>query len=162
APGSGHVPWPRSRQPQFACAGSHRYIVDFEIDQVALTVRYIIAAFADSFRPIGVIELARLAHITAAQAYPLSVNAREIRLAADARAIAGVQRVIPDIQLISVGRIHRGYEVYEFVRHADDIFVCADAIEGRHLVSRKLFLCQGQPPAGMRKTGDRALSLCPA
>ena len=71
---------------------------------MALAVRRIVAALAQSRDPVVVVEL-RLPDIAAAQPDALAIDARKIGLAADARSIADVQRVIPDIQFPGIRRV---------------------------------------------------------
>src|SRR6185436_17155909 len=59
----------------FAPALAHLDIVHLEIHQVAFAVGDIIAAVADAVRPIAIVELRTLAHVTAAQADALAIDA---------------------------------------------------------------------------------------
>ena len=85
------------RQLQFTAFFTHHDIVCFELHEMTVAIAHIIAADADGFTPSVVIQPTIQLHIRAAQAYALTVDAGEIRLPADARAVADVQRVIPDV-----------------------------------------------------------------
>ena len=87
------------RRASIRCPASPiAHVVHFEIDQVARAVADVVAARADAFAPVVVSRACRQLHVAAAEADALAVDARKIRLAADARAEAGVERVIPDVQ----------------------------------------------------------------
>src|SRR3954447_21223025 len=123
---------------------------------MTLAIGGVVAAFFETCDPVIVIKLC-LPYITASKTHALTVDAWEIRLAADARPIADVERVIPRIEFPSVGRIHRGVDIGETVRDSNHIFIGPDAIERRNLITRKLLFFERQAPARMGVSDDGAL-----
>src|SRR5262245_38559496 len=150
----------RFTQFHFTAPRPDRQIVDPEIHQVALAVRNVSAPVAHAFDPTVVAQLIEL-DITAAQAHALAINAGEIGLAADARTEAGVERVIPDVQLPRRWRVDGRNEIYGVMRHVDNVFVRADAVEPRQFVIGQGGALRLQPPTRVREAGDRALTLRP-
>ena len=157
---------------------------------MAEAIAHVIAAGANALAPVFVTPFLRQLDVGAAQADALAVDAREIRLAADACAEADVERVIPDVQFPRVRRIDHRHEIDrrhrlavrpgQLVGDIDDVFIRADAAEGRDDVIGKL-VGRGrqvdrlwaealriilrdrlQTPAGMRGPDERALGLGPA
>ena len=62
-------------------------------------------------------------------------NTWEIGLAGNPRSEPDVQRVIPDIQLPGVRRIHRGNEIHGArMRNVHDVLVRSDVVESGNLV----------------------------
>src|SRR5205807_7860642 len=118
-----------------------------EVYEVALAVRDVGAAVAYAPHPRVVVEPPRHLNIRAAHADAVGVDAGEVRLAADARAEAAVERVIPDVQLPRGGRVGGGDEVHHALGHVNDVLVRADAVEGRHLVVRQLVGLDLEAPA---------------
>src|SRR5262249_50019783 len=142
-------------------------IVHREVHQVAFAVADVTAAVLDPFGPGVEIKLAVEMDVAAAQADALAVDAREIGLAANAAAVAAVQRVIPDVQLPNRRRVHGGDETAGIVRDIHEILVGADARHARHHVVGQLAnvgaaLGRLQAPAAVRETDDAALRLGPA
>src|SRR5207247_1474891 len=90
------------------------------------------------------------------------VDAGKICFAADPRAEADVQRVIPDAQLRHRRRIDGGDEVdHARMRDVDDVFVGANAVERRHLEARYVVVLYLQAPARVCESDDRTLRLRP-
>ena len=129
---------------------------------MALAVGNVVAAFADALDPVSVIHLSALAHIASAKPYALPVDTRKIRLPADARAVARIQRVIPDIEFPGIRCIDGGYEIDQILGDTHDVFVGADAVERRNFIRGKLFPLDRQTPPGVCETGNRALLFGPA
>src|SRR5215475_161669 len=103
---------------------------------MALAIRNVSAPFAHALGPAVVVEFIKL-DVAAAESDAFAVDAWEIGLAADARTEAGVERVVPDVQLPGRGRVDGRDEIYGVMRHVDDVFVRADAVESRQCVIRQ-------------------------
>src|SRR5262249_38762012 len=98
---------PRLLQAHLAPLQAHAQAVDREVHQVALAVADVAAPLLDALGPVLEAQLARHVHVTAPDPHALAIDAGEVRLPADATAVADVQRVIPDVQLPDRGRVHR-------------------------------------------------------
>ena len=90
-------------------------------------------------------------------------DAREIGLARDPRAEPDVQRLVPDVELPKVGRVHGRDEVDGVrVSHVHDVFIGADAVEPGHLIVRQVARFHRQSPARVGEAYNCALRLAPA
>ena len=79
-------------------------VVDAEVDEVAPAVADVGPAFLDPLAPAVEIEPAVVElDVDPAQSHALAVDAGEIGLAADPRAEAAIERVIPDVELPGSG-----------------------------------------------------------
>ena len=176
-------------EAEFTAVDAEFDLVGLEIHEVALAIAHIGAAGADAFTPGIIIEPAVEFHIGAAQTHALAVDAGEVGFAADACAEAGVEGVIPNVQLPGVWRVDHGHEIdrwyqlairpRDLVGDVDDVFAGTDAIEGRHDVVwqfirggwKSEFVCLSacgiafskrlQAPAAVSGAGERSLFLCP-
>ena len=101
-----HANRPRLFQAELAFLFADRGIIHLELQKMASTIARIITPFAYAFTPIIKIQFGAKLHIGAPQTHPLAINAREVRLATDSRAKASVERLIPDVQLPNIGRVH--------------------------------------------------------
>src|SRR5262249_59163466 len=97
-------------QLHFALLCSYQPIVDAKINQVAPAVRNVSAPIAHALGPPVVVEFIEF-DVAAAESDAFPVDAREIGLAADARAEAGVERVVPDVQLPRRWRVNGRDEI---------------------------------------------------
>src|SRR5262249_14858588 len=117
----------------------------------------------DPLAPAVEVELAVVElDVDPAQAHALTVNAREVRLAADPGPVAAVERVVPDVELPGGRRVDRRDEVDHIVHHVDDIFVRADAVERGYLIAREVGILDLQAPPRVREADDATLLLAPA
>src|SRR5437879_11614061 len=97
---------PFSSQLHLAPSRSHLHAVHAEIHQVTSAVGYITAASAQSLQPGAVTKRPIDFGINATLANARIRNTWEIGLAGNPRSESDVQRVIPDIELPGVRRIH--------------------------------------------------------
>src|SRR6185436_12204258 len=114
-------------------------------------------ARADTVNPGVEVQLAIELDVAAAQADARAVDAGEVGFAADACAEAGVERVIPDVQLPDRRRVYSRDEIHRVVRYVNDVFVRADAVKFGQFVMRQLGGLHFQAPARMREAHDGAL-----
>src|SRR4029450_6717808 len=103
----------------------HSYGIDREVEQMTSAVTDIVSPAANPFTPIGIVELPVEFHVRTPEPPFVSINTREICLAADTCTEARVQRVVPDVQLPHVGGVNGGDEIDRANRLA---------IRGKHLV----------------------------
>ena len=119
-------------------------------------------AFLDALAPAVEIEPAVFElDVDSPQADALAVNTGKIGLAADPRAKAAIQGVIPDVQLPRSRRVHRRQEIDCVVHHVHDVFIGADAVEGRNLVGRNRVGRGLQSPARVGEPDDPSLRFAP-
>ena len=150
---------------------SHDDRVGPEVHQVTAPIPDIIASGSDSLAPVFIRPAFWELHIATSQTHALAVDAGEIGLAAYAGAVAGIERVVPNVQLPRIGRVDGANEVYrghEFtiwtrhvVGHVHDVFVGTDAAEGWDLLSGQLGRVELQSPAAVRRAGEGSLGLGP-
>src|ERR1043166_499701 len=115
---------------------------------MAAAIADIIASLSNAFAPGIEIEFIVELYVRAAEADALAVDAWKIGLAANARAEADVESLIPHVQFQNVRRGHQGKQIYgwngfavgpfDLVGDINDVFVCANAIKRRDVVSRQL------------------------
>src|SRR5262245_55356623 len=117
---------------------------------MAFSVRNVSAPFAHPLGPPSVVERVEL-DVAAPQSDAFAVDEREVGLAAYARAEAGVERVVPDVQLPGRRRVNGRNEINRVVRHVNDVFVRADAVESRQFVIGQTVALQLESPARMRE-----------
>src|SRR5271157_2152791 len=152
----------RRRELQLATSLAHAAVAHAEIDQVAAAVPDVGPAFLDALAPAVEIEPAVVElDVDSPQADALAVNAGEIGLAADPRAKAAVQGVIPDVEQPGNRRVHRGQEIDRVMHHVHDVFIGADAVEGRNLVRRNRVGRGLQSPTRVGEPDKPALRLGP-
>src|SRR3954469_25051643 len=125
-------------------------------------VRHVALAPAKSIQPSAIAERAIDLGVDAPLADARIRDARKIGLPRDARAEPDIERVIPDIELPNVRRVHSGNEINSIgIRYINNIFVSANAVETWNLVIGKLAGFHFQPPAGVCKTHQRSLRFSP-
>ena len=159
-------------QLELALVLAERPLANLELHQVAPAIADVVSALSNALAPLVVIEFAIEFDIRPANPDPLAIDARKVRLATDARAEAGVQRLVPDIQFPNRGRVHHRKEIDgghrfavgagHFVGHIHDVFIGADAVEFGHVVIRQLAAFDLQTPARMGRTADGPLLFGPA
>src|SRR5262249_51628915 len=119
---------------------------------MALAVADVAAALLDALGPGIEVELAVQVDVATAQADALAVDAGEVRLATDARAVAAVEGVVPGIQLPDRRRVYRRDEVAHAVGHVHQVLVGADAVHRRHRVAGQVpGWADVEAPAAVRK-----------
>ena len=154
---------PRAIEPQFALVGARLDAVHREVHQMALPIRDVVAAGFHRIDPFSIRQATVDLRIRARQANLVISDTGEIRLAADPRPEAGIQRVIPDVQLPDVRCIPGRNEIDRVgMRHVDDELVGADAVERRYFVVRQRAAARLQPPSGMGESNHGSLRLGPA
>src|SRR6266571_8270762 len=99
---------------------------------MALAVTDIGSALLDSLGPFVELEFTVEMHVTSPQADALAIDAWKIGLAANPAAVAAIERVIPDVQLVDRRRVHGGDEVAHAVRDVDQVLIGADAVHRGH------------------------------
>lgn len=161
----------RFLERKFAFAFAHADVIDAKINDVAFAVADVVAAEAEAFAPVFVVEFAVELHVGAAEANAFAVDAGEIGFATDAGAVADIEGVIPDIEFPGIGCVDGGDEIDgtdefavgagNFVGNVDDVFVGADAFEGRDGVVGEFGGIDFEAPAGMGRAGDGALFFGP-
>src|ERR1051326_195795 len=139
---------------------------------MASAIADIVAAGADTLAPLVVIELAIKFYIGAPESNLFAVNAGKIGFAANARAIADIQSLIPHIQLPNIRRVHHRKKIDcgqrlavrpgQLMGYINNVFVRADAIERWNNVIGQRTGLHLEAPTGVRRPADRALSLGPA
>jgi hypothetical protein len=159
------------RTSELAPVLAHAHVIDREVEQMTSAVADIISTAVNPFTPIGVIELPIELHVRTPEPHLFSIDTRKIRLAADTRTEAHVQRVVPDVQLPHVGRVDGGDEIDRangpairaghLMRDVHDVLVRADAVEWRHDVVRQVRGAHFETESRMRRAADRALALGP-
>src|SRR6266478_6988821 len=129
---------------------------------MALAVADIGPAQLDSLGPSVEIELTVEVHIAPAQADALAINARKIGLAANPAAVAAIERVIPDVQLVNRRRVHGGDEVAHAVRNVDQVLIGADAVHrGHDIVGQFSRRADVKAPAAVSEADDGPLPFGP-
>src|SRR5208337_1037728 len=114
----------RRRELELAARLAHVAVAHAEIDEVAAAVADVGPAFLGALAPAVEIEPAVVElDVDAPQADALAVNAGKIGLAADPRAKAAVQGVIPDVELPGNWRVHRRQDIDRAVHHVHDVFI---------------------------------------
>ena len=126
-------------------------------------VGHITATSAQSLQPGAVTERPIDFGINATLANARIRNTWEIGLAGNPRSESDVQRVIPDIELPGVRRIHRGNEIHRArMRHVHDVLVRADRVEPGNFVVGYLPRLHLEPKSRVCKPRQRSLRLRPA
>jgi len=159
------------REAQAAGLLSHPHIVYGKLHQMRFAIADVIATAMNPFAPLVIIEFAVELHIRSTEPNFLSIYAWEVRLAADARAEANIESLIPHIQFPNVRRVAHGEKIdrgsqlsirtRHLMRHINNIFVGTDAAERRDDVVRQLVRFHFESPTRMRGTTNRALLLGP-
>ena len=128
--------------------------VTVEIQNVAAAVAAITPPVFDAQNPGIKIQLFAFGNfdINPAEADFVAVDAGEIRLAADLRPEAAIQRVIPDVEFPDARRIDGGDEIAHIMGDGDDVLVRPDAVELGHRVIGQLVRGAAVPAAG--RVGD--------
>lgn len=99
-----HLHLPEGEDLHLAARIPDLVVIDAEVDEVAPAVADIKPAFLDPLAPAVEIEPAIIQlDVDPAQSHALAVDAGEIGLAADPRAEAAVERVIPVVELPGAG-----------------------------------------------------------
>src|SRR6266567_8115100 len=106
---------------------------------MTFAVADVIASLANALAPRVVVQFAVQLHIRAAQPDLLTVDTGKVRFTAGAGTIPDVESLIPHVQFPNVRRVYERKKIHRrlkltvrpghFVRHIDDIFVRANAIE---------------------------------
>src|SRR5690606_8108773 len=110
-----------------------------KIEQMAHAVTGVAAPGFDAVAPRIEIELrsGRKLYVASSESDALAVDAGKIGFAADARADAAIEHMIPYIQLPDGGGIDGGNKIALAGGTGDDEFVGADSVERRHRVVGK-------------------------
>src|SRR4029077_608183 len=154
---------PFSSQLYLALSRSHLHAVHAEIHQVTSAVGYITATSAQSLQPRRVTKWALNSGIDATLANARIRNTWEIGLTGNPRSESDVQRVIPDIELPGVRRIHRRNEIHRArMRHVHDVFVRADRVEPWNFVVGYFPRLHLESKSRVCKPCQRSLRLRPA
>ena len=145
---------------------SQGHRIGLEVHEVTASVADIIASGPDALAPVLIRPALGQLHIAAPQSDPLAVDARKVGLTADARAIAGVEGVVPDVQLPRIRRvdsadeIHRGHRLAigagYLMRH-----VGSDPAERRDLAGGQLGRVELEAPTTVGRAGEGPLGLGP-
>src|SRR5207244_3404187 len=99
------------RQPQLAALLAYRRLLHLEIHQVAVAIADVAASGPDAIAPPVEVELTVQLHVGATETNALAIDAREVRLAADASAIAAIEGVVPHVQFPHIRRIDGGHVI---------------------------------------------------
>src|SRR5262252_4847410 len=111
-------------------------VIRLEVHEVTLPVRRITPPFPESLQPTCKREFVVNFHITPANANAAVIDTWEICLAADARAEADIQSVIPDVQFCRIWSVNAGNEVDSIrVSHIHDVLIRADTVKRGHLIT---------------------------
>ena len=166
----GNIAW--CPQRQLAGALAHVDVVHAEIQKMTSTIPDIIPSGANPFAPRVIIERPVQMDVTPAKPDSFAVDAGKVGFAADPGSETAIQRVIPDVQLPDVGRVDGADEVHRRdlfpvrprhgVSHVDDVFVGANAVEGRDDEVWELRGFHLQTPTAVGRAANGALLLGPA
>ena len=164
----------RARSP----IAARRHQRSGKFQQVTATISHVVSTRANAFAPRLVTQFVVELHVAAPKPHAFVIDAREIRLATNARTKSGIQRMIPHVQFPDVRRGDRRHEIHRrhelavrsgnFVRHVHDVLIGANAavfrqsVVGQITVTRLARIRRLQSPTRMGRSDERALLLRPA